>query len=97
MIAVCVTLRIKPGQFSAFLAALRAHGQRCLDREADCHRFEICTDGAEPDGLFIYEVYSNRAAFDAHLQSDHFLAFDADVSAMVAQKDIAIWGQIEPL
>ncbi|MEM7522936.1 MAG: antibiotic biosynthesis monooxygenase [Pseudomonadota bacterium] len=38
--------------------------------------------------MFLYEVYDDAAAFDAHLASDHFKDFDAAVAPMVAAKTV---------
>lgn len=97
MIAVCVTLTLKPGQIERFLPLLQAHGTRCLDREPGCHRFDIGTDNASTDTVFIYELYGSRGDFDAHLETDHFRAFDAEVTDMVAEKRILIWDRLETL
>jgi autoinducer 2-degrading protein len=37
--------------------------------------------------VFLYEVYENRAAFDAHLTSAHFRSFDATFVGMIDSKD----------
>lgn len=34
-------------------------------------------------GLMLVEVYENRAAFDAHLETDHVKAFLADMGSLV--------------
>lgn len=94
MIAVCVTLDIAEGRMDSFLTALRAHGSRCLDREPGCHRFDIAT-GGHAGKLFIYELYGSHADFEAHLRTDHFTAFDAEVSPMVLRKDVVIWDHVE--
>ena len=38
--------------------------------------------------------YTDAAAFDAHLSSDHFKAFDARVAQMVASKSVATYAQV---
>lgn len=41
--------------------------------------------------MFLYEVYDDRAAFQAHLTSVHFLEFDAQTASMVAGKTVQFW------
>jgi len=93
MMAVCVTRTLHPGQMAPFLEALRAHGSRCLAREPGCQRFDICTGPG--DQLFIYELYTDQAAFDAHLGTAHFKAFDAHVSPWVAEKVVTLWDHVD--
>lgn len=37
-------------------------------------------DPGRPNEIFLYELYTDRAAFEAHLASDQFVAFDANVA-----------------
>lgn len=93
MYAVCVTFEIQPGEMSAFLPLMHAQAQNSLAREPNCHQFDVChTVGSET--VFLYELYTDRAAFDAHLQSDHFIAFDRETSAMVAAKSVDLFASV---
>ena len=42
----------------------------------------------------LYEVYDDAAAFELHLASDHFRAFDETVRPWVQRKDVQVWRQI---
>jgi quinol monooxygenase YgiN len=50
----------------------------------------VCVDSADKASVFLYEVYDDRAAFDAHLATAHFKRFDAAVAPMVASKAVRI-------
>jgi hypothetical protein len=41
---------------------------------------------AEPDRILLYEIYDDRAAFEAHKNSPHYAAFDAQSAPLVAAK-----------
>ncbi|MGI9463684.1 MAG: putative quinol monooxygenase, partial [Aestuariivirgaceae bacterium] len=56
-----------------------------------CRRFDVCTDPDRPERVFLYEIYDDRAAFDAHLASDHFKAFDAEVVPITLDKVVGTW------
>jgi quinol monooxygenase YgiN len=92
--AVCVTLQIEPGRMDAFMPLMRANAAASLRNEAACHQFDVARDAARPDEVFLYEVYTDAAGFDAHLQTDHFKQFDAAVADMVAQKDVRTYAQV---
>lgn len=69
---------VAPEKLSAFLAAARADAEASLATEPGCLQFDVVVQQAE--GLakvLFYEVYTDRAAFDAHLQTPHLAAFRA--------------------
>lgn len=88
MFAVVVTFQIKPDQMAAFMPLMVANAQASLAEETDCHQFDVCTDNSRPTEVFLYEVYTDKAAFDVHLASAHFRAFDAQVAPMIDHKDV---------
>lgn len=88
MYAVVVTLQIAPEALDAFLPLLHQNAATSLAQEEGCLRFDICTDPERPNEVFLYELYIDRAAFDAHLGSAHFKHFDTAVTPMIAAKDI---------
>jgi quinol monooxygenase YgiN len=94
MYAVCVTFKLKSGQSDAFMPLMRANARTSLQHEDGCHQFDVLSDPAKPDQVFLYELYSNRAAFDAHLNSTHFKTFDAASAEMIADKDVQTWGEV---
>lgn len=66
-----------------------------LREEPDCHQFDVATDSNAPDSVFLYEIYTDRAGFDAHLASAHFKSFDAAVKHMIADKIIQTWDSVQ--
>ncbi len=88
MFVVTVEIDLKPGQASAFLPLIRENARLSLSTEPGCHQFDICHDPDRPDTVFLYERYEDGAAFDAHLNSAHFLAFDRETAAMMANKTV---------
>ena len=88
MFAVTVTFSLKSGCTEAFLPLMYQNARASLDNEAGCLQFDVATDDARPDEVFLYEVYSDAAAFDTHLGTTHFQAFDAATASMIAAKEI---------
>ncbi len=76
MIAVIVDFEIKQDFSEQFLSAVCAQAKNSLDLEEECHRFDVCADPIQNCKICLYELYSDNAAFDAHLASKHFLSFD---------------------
>lgn len=95
MFAVVVTFRIEAGAVATFLPAVTENAKTSVAQEPGCHRFDVCTDPARPDEVFLYELYTDRAAFDAHLATAHFKAFDTLASGMIAAKDVRTYERVE--
>lgn len=93
MFAVSVTFDIHRDRFTAFLEKMRVQAETSLAEEPGCLRFDVWTDRCRPGTVFLYEIYSDAAAFDRHLESAHFRAFDREVAPMVAGKSVETYDQ----
>jgi quinol monooxygenase YgiN len=93
---ITVELRIDPAHADAFEQAVCDNARASLANEAGCRVFDVCRDGAAPTRFFLYEWYDDEAAFKAHLASDHFERFDAQVRPWVVDKSVEAWRRIGP-
>lgn len=91
MFVVTVTFEAKPGRAAAFLARVQRQAAESLTRETGCLRFDVCTDPKRPERVFLYEIYAGEPAFEAHLASPHFEAFDRDVKPMIEGRTLEKW------
>lgn len=96
MYVVTVEFRIKPDCVAAFREQMIANAQASRRNEPGCLQFDVCSDPAVPAFIFLYEIYADRAAFDVHLASDHFKAFDRAVLPLVAAKTVRIFERLDP-
>ena len=94
MYAVCVTFQLTQGSMDAFMPLMLANAKTSLSIEPGCHQFDVLSDSAQPEGVHLYELYTDRAAFDTHLASAHFKMFDAAVTPMIAGKTIHTWDKV---
>ncbi|MEM1268119.1 MAG: putative quinol monooxygenase [Pseudomonadota bacterium] len=94
MYAVVVLFRLHPGHEAAFLPLVQENAQASLAKEPECHVFDVLTDPDRPGEVFLYELYTNRAAFEVHLATGHFKSFDVAVADMVAEKRVETWGEV---
>lgn len=95
MFAVTVIFTAAPGRIGDLLPLVRAQAANSLRLEADCHQFDVWTDPTRPDQVYLYETYTDAAAFDAHLASTHFARFSAETAPMIADKQVATWATQE--
>jgi (4S)-4-hydroxy-5-phosphonooxypentane-2,3-dione isomerase len=88
MLALVVEFRIKPHFIAAFAEAIEANARASLDTEPGCRLFDVCRDPADPALFFLYELYDDEAAIQAHLNSPHFLQMSAITLAWVESKSV---------
>ncbi|ASJ74161.1 putative quinol monooxygenase [Granulosicoccus antarcticus] len=93
--AVVVTFKIKADAMEDFTSLVLVNARKSLLHEDGCHQFDVATDPAYPNEVFLYEIYSDRAGFDAHLASAHFKSFDNAVADLVESKDLRTYSQVE--
>ncbi|PLS20997.1 antibiotic biosynthesis monooxygenase [Amylibacter cionae] len=94
MIAVCVTFTIAADKMADFIPLMHRQAAQSLAKEDGCKQFDVCVQGEPSNTVFLYELYTSRAAFDQHLQSDHFKAFDVEAAPLVTAKKVDIFGQV---
>ncbi len=72
----------------AFAQAITANASASLANESGCRQFDVCRDPLRPGIFFLYELYDDEAAVQAHLQSPHFLAMNSATASWVAGKKV---------
>jgi quinol monooxygenase YgiN len=95
MLVVTVVFEPKPEHAAAFRVAMLANARASRENEPGCRQFDVCIDPASGT-IFLYELYDDRAAFDAHMRTAHFLAFDAQTRGWVARKDVRLYERVAP-
>jgi quinol monooxygenase YgiN len=75
MIALVVSLQVRPGHLDEFTAAIRENAQRSFHDEPGCLYFDVTQDLADDHHFLFYELYTDQAAVDAHRAAPHFAAW----------------------
>lgn len=91
MFVVTVTFVLKPEHIEAFQPAMIENARASLDTEPGCRRFDVSRDANDPAVTFLYEIYDDAAAFEAHKATAHFKSFDALVAPWLASKEVKTW------
>jgi (4S)-4-hydroxy-5-phosphonooxypentane-2,3-dione isomerase len=81
-LVIAVDIVTRPGAAEAF-AALIGTNAAASRTEPGCRQFDVCTDPAATDKVFLYEIYDDDAAFDAHLHTPHYLEFAAAAKPLI--------------
>jgi quinol monooxygenase YgiN len=97
MYIITVVFSVYKKKLEEFLLLVNKQALDSLTKESDCHTFDVAI-GEEESGIvpfFLYEIYSTKASFDAHLVSDHFSEFSEKTANMVAKKEVNSWNKIK--
>ena len=95
MFVVTVDFIVKKAFAEEFSKAIMIQAGNSLQRESGCHRFDVCVDHEDPCRIFLYEMYSSEAAFQVHLNTDHYRAYDNRVKPWVENKTVKTWKSVE--
>ena len=83
---IVVEFKIHPGKMAAFRKLMDENARASCRDEPGCRRFDVLSSPKDPDFILLYEIYDDRAAFDAHKATKHFLSFDKESAPLVANK-----------
>ncbi len=86
MLALVVKFTIKPGFLDAFERAILDNARASRETEAGCRQFDVCRDPKDAQVFFLYELYDDATAIEAHLQSSHYVQMNGETSDWVAEK-----------
>jgi quinol monooxygenase YgiN len=95
MYVVIVDFAIRLEHAAAFAKAVSENARASTEREPACRQFDVCVSPDDPCSFFLYEVYNDRAGFEAHLASAHYKSFDQLVQPWVADKKVRFLQRIE--
>jgi quinol monooxygenase YgiN len=85
---IIVDFRLKPGSLDAFRRLIDENAITSVRDEPGCSRFDVLELLGEADRILLYEIYDDRAAFDAHVNSPHFASFNTASAAYVREKTV---------
>jgi len=91
MFVIAVTFEVDPAHHESFVAAVSINATRSVADEPGCQRFDVCTRAEAPGEIFLYEIYDDKAAFDAHRATPHFADFEAVSADMVQRKTVTAY------
>ena len=89
MYVVIVEFTIRAEFVLRFRDRVQQQARDSLEGEPECRVFDVCVDPQRVDFVLLYEVYSDRNAFEAHLASSHFIDFDETVHDWISDKQVA--------
>jgi len=94
--AITVAFELAEGAFDEFHRLITRNAAMSVALEPDCLRFDVLVPVVNSGGLLLlYEIYTDRAAFDRHLVADHYLDFEVKSRHLVHKKTVASFSVAE--
>ena len=91
MYVIAVEFTINKNFVDQFRNRIQQQAENSLTNEAQCHQFDVCFDPNDETKCFLYEKYTDEAAFEVHTNADYFGSFAADVQPWVVAKEVKAW------
>jgi (4S)-4-hydroxy-5-phosphonooxypentane-2,3-dione isomerase len=82
-----IDLDIAPAEIDKYLAAIKENGAASV-KEPGCREFNIMVSATDPNHVFLFEVYDNDAAAQAHRTTEHFKKYAATTATMVTGRNV---------
>ena len=83
MFSRIVSMKIRPGSRTEFLDAIGRSATASVHEEPGCLRFDVCADRVDPLRFFLYQLYTDDEAAEAHRFTEHFLTWQATADRYV--------------
>jgi quinol monooxygenase YgiN len=84
-----VTINVKPGKFDEFVSKLAAH-IAVIRTETGCEFIDIYRDTQNADVVNVWEIWSDRPSWDAHMVNANSKAWQIVASDLVFGESIAV-------
>ena len=95
MYVVVVHITVHTDMVDVFLPTIMENARTSLRQEPACLRFDVCMQEGKPDRVMLYEIYDDRAGFEAHLASAHYAEFDETSRPMIAEKSVVCYQLVD--
>jgi autoinducer 2-degrading protein len=86
MFSLVVQMEVRPGRREDFLAGMTANAEATVRDEPGCLRFDVSEVAGDENRFFLYELYADAAAFEAHKASPHFAQWRGIAEQVVANQ-----------
>ncbi len=75
MYVIVAPIQIKDGFKDQYIAGMVENARGAVNDEPGCLRFDVVQDADDDNRIWLYEVYTDESAFQAHTQAPHFIKF----------------------
>jgi (4S)-4-hydroxy-5-phosphonooxypentane-2,3-dione isomerase len=83
-----VEFEVKADEVDRFHALIAENARASVRDEPGCLQFDVTRAEDAANRILLYEVYKDRAAFEAHAKTPHFAAFFAAAKPMILNQKV---------
>lgn len=91
---VVVELTVAQERAAEFLQLMLRNAASSLELEAGCQAFDVCQSPDDAGQFFLYEIYDSEAAFQHHLKTAHFDAFNRQTAPYTLAKTVRTFSRL---
>jgi quinol monooxygenase YgiN len=84
-----VAINVQPGKFDEFVAKLSQHAA-VIRTEAGCELLEIYRDTHKENVVNVWEIWSDRPSWDAHMVNENSKKWQSTASSLVFGETITV-------
>ena len=84
---IAADFEIVAADFNKYVALAKENAAASI-KDPGCDEFNIAISTKNPNHVYIFEIWKNTAALDAHRATDHLKAYLSATKDMVAKRDI---------
>lgn len=89
-IVVTVRVTVDPSNRDAFRAAAIENANGANNDEPGCQLFSVAQSKDDENVFFIYEIYDDEAALEAHRETPHYKSAIAKIRALNPKNDVSV-------
>ena len=90
MYIIHAPIQIKPGHADEFIEAILLDAKASVKNEPGCVRFDVLRDEEDPNRIYLYEVYKDKAAFEYHTTTPHIKKWQETVKDWWAEPKLPV-------
>ena len=94
--ALIVHLKTKPENRDKFMEMALENAAAARSTEAGCQQFDVMVDPDDSTKIAFYEVYDDKAAFDAHLETAHFKKYFEHAVPLLESRHRTFFSRVAP-
>jgi quinol monooxygenase YgiN len=83
---ITVDFELHDGVMAQFMPLMLDNAEKSRRLEPGCDRFDVLLPAKGGSHVFLYEIYKDRPAFEAHLKTSHFLEFAERTKPMIKSR-----------
>ena len=81
-------IQVDPAQLDSYNAALKEQMTTAIRVEPGVLTYYAVADKTSPSHITIFEIYADTAAYQSHIQTEHFKKYKATVQNMVKSLEL---------